>query len=138
MIITTMKCPCCGKEFFSKYWEGGYIDHVTNFVGNMDAYKNRDSVKDMAMEICFVGNDLRQSNVRRDFLKCFLTWKGFDQEFKAKVKRIVDEFGNQIQNAEDRVKCMKAKMTPLEIALFKGDDLDDSFWGLFDDVVQEV
>ena len=41
MIKTIMKCPVCGKEFITKYWEGGYIDHVSNFVDNYKIKLNK-------------------------------------------------------------------------------------------------
>ena len=133
MIYTIMKCECCGKEFISKYWDGGYIDHVNNFVGNRDAFANRNNIEDMASEIVFSGNNLRDIRVIDDFLKCFMTWDCFQEDFKNKVKKIVKTMVSKIKNAEKQVKELEKSTSPIVLAMLKEEEIDDAYFDLFDD-----
>lgn len=84
MKYTVMKCECCGKTFISDFWEGGYIDHVNNFVGNRNLYIQR-GIYDMARDIVFSGNNIRPTWVIRDFINCFSPWKTNFEEMAKKT-----------------------------------------------------
>ena len=40
MYIETYYCEYCGKNFFSKHYTGGYIDHYRNFAQNKEYFGN--------------------------------------------------------------------------------------------------
>ena len=132
-----MKCEECGKEFVNEYWEGGYIDHVVNFVGNKEVYVHRNDIEDMAGEIVFNGNDIRDLNYIEDFLKCFMTWDCFPENFKNNVKKIVETVITKIENAEKQVKNIKKFVSPLVVAMLKEEKIDEAFFDLFDECCRE-
>ena len=70
MKYTVLKCDCCGKEFYTEYWTGGYIDHCVNFLGNMKVCINR-GVNDVFRAICFDGNKRRRVDDVKTRLECF-------------------------------------------------------------------
>ena len=133
---TFMSCDCCGKEFSQEYYQGGYIDHVVNFVGNMDCHKARNSIEDMAENILFDGNEIRETCYIEDFLKCFKTWDCFDDEFKGKVEKIVEVMLEKLKTAKAEANHIKKTTNPLVLAIVKGKDLDDAYWELFDAVMK--
>jgi hypothetical protein len=133
MKYTVMKCPCCGKEFVSEYWGGGYIDHVTNFVGNRDVFVRKNDPVEMASEIIFDGNNLRELSTIKDFLKCFMTWNCFPEEFKKRVKAIVDEFVKKYKAAQKRCDEIRKKESAIVVAILEGEDIDDAYFDLFDE-----
>lgn len=137
MKYTVMKCECCGKTFASEYWEGGYIDHVENFVGNRRVFVHRNDVNDMAREIIFSGNDLRELNTISDFLKCFMTWDCFPEEFKARVKKIVDAFIAKYKEANKKCKKLQNTLPPMVIAMISGEKIDASYYDAFDECCEE-
>lgn len=138
MKYTVMKCDCCGKEFYSEYYEGGYIDHVENFVGNRHVYVYRNDVKDMAREIIFHGNDLRQTIYIKEFLKCFMTWDCFSEEFKNNVKDIVIAMLDKIKKAEARAEVIRKREFPFVIAMLKREKIDDAYFDAFDECCGET
>lgn len=138
MIKTTMKCDCCGKTFISLYWEGGYIDHVENFVGNRDVYVNRSDIKYMAREIVFDGNNIRELKYIKEFLKCFMAWDCFLKDFKNCVKQIVEAVISEVAEAEKKVKVLEKSVSPLVLAMLKEEDIDDAYFDLFDKCCEEV
>lgn len=137
MRYTIMKCPECGKEFINEYWEGGYIDHVVNFVGNKEVYVHRKNVEDMASEIVFNGNDLRDLKYIKEFLKCFMTWKCFPEDFKNKVKQIVVTMMSKIKDAEKKVNHIEKTASPVVLAMLKEEKIDDAYYELFDECCEE-
>ena len=66
---TIMTCDCCGKEFYSEYYTGGYIDH-TNLSNNFDVLF-RCGAKRIISEICKHGNSLRDADDVKIRLNCF-------------------------------------------------------------------
>jgi hypothetical protein len=138
MKYTIMKCECCGKTFYNEFWEGGYIDHVVNFVGNRDVFVHRGDVKDMALDIVFNGNNLRKPNVIKDFIKCFMTWDCFSEDFKQSVKQIVDAMMLKIAEAEKEVKRLEKSTLPLVLAMLKNEEIDDAYYDLFDECCEEA
>lgn len=136
--MISLKCKCCGKKFASKYWEGGYIDHVENFVGNKEVFVYRNDAVDMAWEIIFNGNDLRELRHIREFLKCFMTWDCFSKDFKNRVKQMVDAMLEKLEKAHKRVKQINKEESPLVLALLKEEKIDDAFNELFDGCHKEV
>ena len=135
MIIRRMICECCGKEFYTEYWEGGYIDHVQNFVGNRNVYVHRNDIEDMAREIVFDGNNLRDPKYIKEFLKCFMTWDCFPEDFKHSVKRIVDAMISKIAEAKKKAREIEKSTSPLVLAMLKEEDIDDEYFALFDECV---
>lgn len=136
MKYTVMKCDCCGKEFVTEYYEGGYIDHVENFVGNMRVRKSRNDVGDMADAILFDGNDIRSTWCIREFLNCFKTWDCFDDKFKGKVEKIVEPMLKTIESAKAEADHIEKTTNPLVLAIIREDSLDDAYWKLFEDVMK--
>lgn len=70
MKYTVLKCDCCGKEFYSEYWTGGYIDHYMNFVGNLKSYISK-GTNYVYREICFNENKRRRVTDVQERLNCF-------------------------------------------------------------------
>lgn len=136
MKYTVMKCECCGKEFYSEYWEGGYIDHVVNFVGNRNVYVLRNDVQDMASTIIFSGNDLRQVCYIEQFLECFMTWDCFSDDFKNKVKKIVDKMLEKLKAANEKAEKILETEDSLVLALLKEESIDEAYFDLFDEIVR--
>lgn len=79
-----MCCPVCGKHFYSYYGSGGYIDHVTNFVGNRDVIAK--SPERCLEEICFDGNYVRDNSDIKARLECFMLWDNASSHTKAIVE----------------------------------------------------
>lgn len=138
MKYTVMKCECCGKVFYSEYWEGGYIDHVENFVGNRNVYVHRNDIEDMARTIVFDGNNLRDLRYVKEFLKCFMTWDCFPEDFKHSVKQIVEAVMSKVAEAEKKVKKLEKSTSPLVLAMLKEEDIDDAYFDLFDECYEGV
>ena len=133
MIIKRMICQCCGKEFYSEYWEGGYIDHVVNFVGNRNVYVHKIDIEETAREIVFDGNNIRDLQHIKEFLKCFMTWDCFPEDFKNSVKQIVDAMISKIGKAKKQVKKLEETTSPLVLAMLKEEDIDEAYFDLFDE-----
>jgi hypothetical protein len=138
MKYTVMKCECCGKVFYSEYWEGGYIDHVENFVGNRNVYVHRNNIEDMARTIVFDGNNIRQRCYIKEFLKCFMTWDCFPEDFKHSVNQIVEAVMSKVAKAEKKVKELEKSTSPLVLAMLKEEDIDDAYFDLFDECYEGV
>jgi hypothetical protein len=138
MKYTIMECECCGKRFYREHWEGGYIDHVVNFVGNRGVYVNRNDIKDMASEIVFDGNNIRELRYIKEFLHCFMMWDCFPEDFKNSVEKIVKAIIAKIADAKEEVKNLEKSISPLVLAMFKGEDIDDAYFDLFDECYEGV
>jgi hypothetical protein len=128
-----MKCSRCGKEFVTEYWEGGYIDHVVNFSENRDVNCNREDAEEMAREIIFSGNDVRQARYIKERLGCYLTWEEVSKEKKARVNLIVNAMVKGLEEAEKRVNQIEKKESPIVLAMLKEENIDESFFDLFDE-----
>ena len=76
-----LKCPICGKEFLSKYYDSGYIDHVKNF----SEHFNINDIDRIIEQIYRKGNDYRELHDINNRLKCFIT---FLEQNKADEKTI--------------------------------------------------
>lgn len=106
MEFTTMICDCCGKQFYSKYHEGGYIDH-TNFSRNLHILVKKE-VEDIVYEICRSGNDIRDDYSLKDQLNCFCKYcdKHNLQELKETVCKEVGKFNErkrQLDEIHDKI-----------------------------------
>lgn len=106
MKVTRMYCENCGKEFYTEYWQGGYIDH-TNMTSNFKVYLKR-GVKSIIEEITKDGNDYRELDDIECRLNCFLIWlkkkevsKEMIQEIKEKVAEKKKYIENLIQIREE-------------------------------------
>lgn len=99
MKITRMYCENCGKEFYTEYWQGGYIDH-TNMTRNFEIYLHR-GIESIVEEITQDGNDYRELKDIDDRLKCFLIWlerKEVSKEMIEEIKEKVAEKKKYIEN----------------------------------------
>jgi len=99
MKITRMYCENCGKEFYSEYYEGGYIDH-TNMTHNFEISLHR-GIGDIVEEITQDGNDYRELEDIDDRLKCFLIWlekKKVSKEMLEEIKEKVAEKKKYVEN----------------------------------------
>ena len=75
MIKTIMKCPVCGKEFITKYWEGGYIDHVSNFVDNYKIKLNKlNNLDDIINDLTIHSLNYREEKDIIERKNCFIKW----------------------------------------------------------------
>ena len=75
MIKTIMKCPVCGKEFITKYWEGGYIDHVSNWVDNYKIKLNRlNNLDDIINDLTIHNLNYREEKDIIERKNCFIKW----------------------------------------------------------------
>lgn len=69
MEYPVMMCDCCGKTFYSRYWEDGYIDHM-NFANNLETYISR-GIDDVVQAITRSGNKYRNKYSVDTRLECF-------------------------------------------------------------------
>ena len=101
MKYTVMKCDICGEEFFSEYYEGGYIDH-TNFTRNLH-FTVKNGEDDIVYEICYNGNEIRKHSSRKSRLNCFCKYceKNNIKELKEKVISQVKEFDEKIKQLDE-------------------------------------
>ncbi len=99
---TILKCDCCGKEFYTEYYKGGYIDHFKNFVGNMPiTIKNGQN--DIFREICYAGNSLRQDYDIKERLNCFEKYcqKTSNENLVPIVRDLVEQFLENQKNLNE-------------------------------------
>lgn len=99
MEITRMYCENCGKEFYTEYWQGGYIDH-TNMTYNFEVSLHCGTER-IVEEITQDGNDYRELEDIDDRLKCFLIWlekKKVSKEMLEEIKEKVAEKKKYIEN----------------------------------------
>lgn len=99
MKTTRMYCENCGKEFYTEYWQGGYIDH-TNMTNNFEISLHR-GTEDIVEEIIRNRNDYRELEDIDDRLKCFLIWlekKKVSKEMLEEIKEKVAEKKKYIEN----------------------------------------
>lgn len=111
-----MVCPICGIEIYNEYYEGGYIDHVTNFAGsdwNKSVMLKR-GVGNCVFSICFNGNDIRYENDIRERLECFMKWKEPDDNTKEQVKHICERLLKDIENAREKAEKLSKDLTAIE------------------------
>ena len=112
MKTTKMICEYCGKEFYSEYYTGGYIDHYTNFSSHKSRF-GKDIEHDVR-EICYFGNDLRKDNDIQERLECYLKWDNVPDNMKIAVKEKCDFLINKIKSAQKKAESIVKGMTMLE------------------------
>lgn len=127
MKYTIMKCPICSKEFYSEYWKGGYIDHVTNLVGNLTRWftekpimeNTQENIDRLADLIYSDGNDIREKEDIKCRLNCFLKADFIPTEIKQAVeKRVRSKIGrkeNATKKLIDGVETLLKTFTDEEI-----------------------
>lgn len=108
----TMKCDSCGKEFYSKYYAGGNIDHVENFSRHF--HNTKKDVKDMVREIVFNGNEYRNVYDIKDRRECLLMSKYFDDSYKNEVVSQVDEQIEKIIRLDEKYRPLFENLTYAE------------------------
>lgn len=128
MIETIMTCDCCGKTFYSEYWEGGYIDHVTNFSRHFKSYSEReDVVEHLSKEIIFSGNNVRSAYEIDVRLNCAMKSIYFSDDVKTEVKRIVNEMLAALKIANTEADEIEQSASPMALAILKDDSLNDAY-----------
>lgn len=100
-------CGCCGQEFYSEYYTGGYIDH-TNLCRNRHVYKFRLKdgyirkddedkseehnhklmIEDVVESITYEGNRTRSKDDILKRLACFKSWDEFTNVEKIEVEQM--------------------------------------------------
>jgi hypothetical protein len=106
-------CKICGLQFVSEYGKGGYIDHVSNFVGNREKIIRR-GTDDCVKMILSDGNKPRSSEDINSRLKCFCKWDNVDNDLKDNVIKIVKENLPIIEQAENKAKNITENLSDIE------------------------
>ena len=120
--MVKMICDICGKEFYSEFYEEGYIDHVLNFCGshNRNITANREP-KEIALEIMTDGNKMRSRHSINDRLKCFMLWDNVSYDKKEQVKEYVQKAMEKYDFAAEKAEQYIKKTNDIELfALFTG------------------
>ena len=112
MEINKMTCKHCGRQFFSRHYTGGYIDHYTNFSAKKDVF-GKDVYKDLK-RICYHGNELRDYDDIYERLDCYLKWDNISTESKNLVKEKCDFLIAKMKAAEEKAESIIENMTMLE------------------------
>lgn len=112
MVINRFICEYCGKEFFSKYYRGGYIDHYGNFSSHKNSFGN--DIDDDISEICLHGNDVRDVDDIQERLNCYLKWDNISDEMKSEVTAMCNALIDKVQKAQRKAKDIVKNMTMLE------------------------
>lgn len=77
--------------FYSEYYEGGYIDHVTNFSEKSD-YLSKINSNEAIKEIVYRGNNVREKYDIRERLKCFCMQKSVQKDVKDDCKKRIENY----------------------------------------------
>lgn len=120
MKTTRMYCENCGKEFYSEYYEGGYIDHM-NMTSNFECYLHR-GIESIVEVITQDDNDYRELKDIDDRLKCFLIWlekKKVSKEMLEEIKEKVAEKKKYIENLLQIRKEIQDKIDSLDVAILE-------------------
>lgn len=112
MHTETYYCDCCGKYFYSKHYAGGYIDHYRNFARNREHFGN--NINEDIMEICFNGNEVRESADIKARLFCYMQWDNISDNFKETVLNHCNFLIDKVQKAEEKAKKLVEGLTMLE------------------------
>lgn len=107
-----LKCDCCGREFYTEYYTGGYIDHYENFARNFEKYNN--NIEKITYEICMTHNRLRDSHDIGSRLECVLLSKDIENTCKEQIKVNVHSVLDSIYQAEEKAKNIVTGLTMLE------------------------
>ncbi len=131
-------CDCCGKEFYSEHWTGGYIDHM-NMVNNRRIYKSRfksnwyneidevnykKMIEDVVNEICYCGNDPREEYDVKSRLECFMLWDDFSENEKTEVKTMVETLIFARDQAYKKLEKYLKSLTNTELNVLEGIQLN--------------
>jgi hypothetical protein len=133
-----MICDCCGKEFYSEYYEGGYIDHYENFASRMDKWGK--DIKSDIREICFHGNDLREKQDMLERFNCYKQCKTVSDEFKTEIDSRINSLLSIIENAKIKAKEISSGLTAMERKYLRREVSDNCHecYGYEDNVVREI
>lgn len=111
MIKTIMICPVCGKEFYSKYWEGGYIDHVSNWVDNYKIKLNKlDNLDDIINDLTIDNLNYREEKDIIERKNCFVKWlrkQKVSEDFIKEIEERTLERLKHIAEVNNDVKFIK-------------------------------
>lgn len=84
-----MICPVCGKKFYSKYWEGGYIDHVSNWSDNYKNKLNRlDNLDNVINDLTINNLNYREEKDIIERKNCFIKWLRKQKVSEDVIKKI--------------------------------------------------
>lgn len=104
MKTTRMYCENCGKEFYSEYYRGGYIDHM-NMVNNFGCFLYRD-IDNIVRVICYDGNDFREIDDIDDRLVCMTKWLRKNASLKV-IKEVISKVEEKKEYIRDLIKIRK-------------------------------
>lgn len=131
-----MKCECCGKRFYQEFYEGGYIDHVTNFSSHAhDWYKNAGAER-IAHDVIFDGNEIRDVTDIHCRYRCVMTWTSISDDVRDEIKRIVLAMLKEIKDADKIADKIKNSNSKLVIARLEDDTYDDCYMDVFEEIVK--
>jgi len=121
MKITRMVCENCGKEFYTEYYDGGYIDHM-NMVNNFQVSLNRglDSIVD---DICKSGNSWRPVSDIDIRKTCFIKWLEKQDVSKEFIERVI----NQVDKTQEHISEIETKTEKLQNQLNELDWIDRKY-----------
>ena len=115
MIKTIMTCDKCGKEFYTRYYSGGYIDHVMNFSDHSENISNF-PVNRIVREICWAGNEIRSQYDIRERLNCFKSWNIRDKDKSDKVVEMCEKLIVLLDASKPIAESVYKKLSPLDKA----------------------
>lgn len=115
MIKTIMTCDKCGKEFYTRYCSGGYIDHVMNFSDHSENISNF-PVNRIIWEICWAGNEIRSQYDIRERLNCFKSWNIPDKDKVDTVTTMCEKLIFLLNASKPIAKSVYGKLSPLDRA----------------------
>lgn len=102
MIKTIMKCPVCGKEFVTEYWEGGYIDHVSNWVDNYKIKLNRlNNLDDIINDLTISSLNYRDEKDIIERKNCFIKWLRKQKVSEDIIKEIEERTLERLKHIAD-------------------------------------
>lgn len=114
MIKNEMYCEFCGRVFYDKYWDGGYIDHYMNF-SSPDHHKWTGKDVDTAFrEIVKKGNDYRSIDDIKNRLNCFMQWPDVSEEVKDGTRCKCEFLIHKMGEAKLKAQKIVSEMTMLE------------------------
>ena len=134
-----MICDCCGKEFLCEYYEGGYIDHVTNFSSQFDWYANcSDPVGRLSHDIIFGGQGLRSIYHMSEMLYCAKVSKHIPDDVKQKVEAVVSKIMDELTKAHNEVRDIEKTASPLAIDILHRDSNGNSDYALYRSLLTDL
>lgn len=113
MKTTRMICDCCGKEFYSEYYAGGYIDHYYNFA-RIRKSLGKNLIEDFH-GICYDrGGKVRHEDDIKSRFECYLQWENVPDDMKKQMGEMIHEALDDITKAREKAQKIVGECTILE------------------------